>query len=173
VNETRHKGDKGYTDLLFGGRVKKSSPLIEAVGNLDELGSFLGMAKAMAASGAAKRILEEIQRDLYIMSSEIITPPEKRKKLDLRFKKERVEWLEGLCRPKKKWKGRCFFIPGENKISATFDVCRTVCRRAERSIVRISAPAKLNPGILGYINRLSTFLFVQARDMERRHRKFR
>ncbi len=172
-NRITHKGDKGHTDLLFGGRIKKSSPIIEAVGNLDELGSFMGLAKTMVALRKTKKILEEIQQDLYIISSEIITPPNKRMKLELRFRKVRIVWLEELCKPKKKWEGCCFFIPGDNEVSAIFDVCRTVCRRAERSLWRLSARKKVSPHILTYINRLSTFLFVQARDSEGRHRKFR
>ena len=172
-NKITHKGDKGHTDLLFGGRIKKSSLVIEAIGNLDELGSFMGLAKAMVTTAAAKKIVEKIQWDLYIISSEMITPAKNRGKLGLRFKKERVAWLERLCEPKRKWGGCCFFIPGENKISAMFDVCRTVCRRTERSIVKISARSKLNPHILEYINRLSTFLFVQARDAEKSHKTFR
>lgn len=173
MEKVKHKGDKGYTDMLFGPRIKKSSRIIEAIGELDELGSYLGLIKSMIKPLAAKKILEEIQWDLFIISSEIITPSRNLKKLELRFKKDRVGWLEKLCVPKKKWEGCCFFIPGENQISAMFDICRTVCRRAERSLVRLNERRRLEPHILAYINRLSTFLFVQARDSEKRHFKFR
>jgi ATP:cob(I)alamin adenosyltransferase len=173
MDKVKHKGDKGATDLLFGGRIKKSSLTVEAVGELDELGSFIGLAKTAVTSRATKRILGAIQRDLYIISSEIITPATKRRKLELRFEKERIAWLEKLCAPKKKWGGCCFFIPGENRVSATFDVCRTVCRRAERTLWKLHGRKKISPHILTYVNRLSTFLFIQARDSERRHKTFR
>jgi len=173
MKKIKHRGDAGYTDSLFGPRLKKSSPTIEAVGDIDELSSFLGLAKSILTSGRRKRILESIQADLYVISSEIITPAGKLNKLKLRFGKERVLWLEEQCRPKKPLKECCFFIPGRNKVSALFDVCRAVCRRAERSLVRLRERKKFNPHILTYVNRLSTYLFVQARENETEHKTFR
>ena len=173
MKKVKHKGDAGYTDSLFGRRLRKSSPTIEAIGDIDELSSFLGLAKSVQTSAGRKKILEDIQTDLYVISSEIITPAGKLNELELRFGNERVAWLEKKCRPKKSLKECCFFIPGQSKVSAILDVCRAVCRRAERSLVRLRKRRKFSSHILAYVNRLSTFLFIQARESEMRHKTFR
>lgn len=171
------KGDKGETDLLFGCRVKKDDLRIECLGDLDELNSFLGLAKATIAQSAFKKVIPFLQNDIYFISSEIATQPKNLNKLQIRLSRERLLWLEKQinklsCRVDSQ--SRCFFIPGENSSSAILDICRTICRRAERSAVALSRKEKIrNSLILAYLNRLSSLLFVLSRILEKKQKKFK
>ncbi len=168
------RGDRGKTSLLFGGRAGKDNPRIECLGDLDELNSFLGLSKAGLKSHALKNLLNNLQKDIYFICSEIAADAKNLKQLKRRFAKERLFRLEreiNKLAAKVKLKNYCFFIPGENFSSATLDVCRTICRRAERRVVSLNRKAKIkNPSILAYINRLSSFLFVLARLLEKTHK---
>ena len=169
------KGDKGYTSLYDGSRVEKSHPRVEACGALDELCSFLGLARALVKSGRVKKVLESVQRDLFVIGAEAATHSKYLKKLKKRIGPSYVKRLDGLIKHferEKRFEERCFCLPGENLIAASLDVARTVARRAERNIVRLKAMGILkNRYIIIYLNRLSDLLHLIARNLEAKSRK--
>ena len=176
MSVTTKRGDSGWTDMLFGGRVRKDHLRVHAVGTLDELNSLLGLAKATVRGKRLKRILHDVQWDLFIVGSELITPQRNLARLERRVDDLSVKRLERLVAEferKVKLEGCCFLIPGENKASALLDVCRTVARRAERLAVALRRrKAVPNPRILAYLNRLSDLLYMLARSEEPSHTKF-
>jgi ATP:cob(I)alamin adenosyltransferase len=160
------KGDKGFTDLLFKSRIGKDSPAMRAIGDLDELNSYLGLVKSKIKSRKEKEILERIQRTIYVIASEIAIRPEEKKKHGPLLKKEDADWaqsfvyeLEGKVKIEE-----YFYIPGENELSACLDITRAIARRAERSVVGLFRKEKLkNESILTYLNCISDILFILAR----------
>lgn len=145
--------------ILKGKKVRKDSLLLEVVGGLDELASFLGVARAQFKSPSSKKLLLVIQRDLNDVGA-VLTGYKKE------FSTRRVEFLE---RQVNKWKEELpplkgFILPGKEKNSAWLHLCRTVCRRVERRAVVLSKEQKVNSVILDYLNKLSTFLFLMARS---------
>ena len=176
MSVTTKRGDSGWTDMLFGGRVRKDHLRVHAVGTVDELTSLLGLAKATVRGRRLKGILHDVQRDLFIVSSELITPPRSLARLERRVDEQSVKRLERLTAEferKVKLEGCCFVIPGESKPSALLDVCRSVARRAERLAVALRRRRAIpNPRVLAYLNRLSDLLYMLARSEEPSHTKF-
>ncbi len=170
------KGDRGWTGLLFGHRVRKNSTRIEANGALDELNSFLGLAKSRIRRTWIKEIIHTCQRDIFIVSSEIAVLPREVSKLQLRVDAERVGWLEDqltAVEARVQVPGCCFLIAGESHSSALLDVCRCVARRAERLVVGLyRKKAVRNARLLQYLNRLSDLLWLLARAEEKKHTPF-
>lgn len=170
------KGDTGETSLFLQGRVKKDDLRIECLGELDELNSFLGLSKAAIKAKAIKRIIQIMQNDIYIISSEIAAPERYLNKLKIRLSKVRLLWLQTQINKfykKAMFKECCFFIPGENFASAALDICRTICRRAERRVVSLNRKIGIkNPLIIPFLNRLSSLLFVLARVTAKSSRFF-
>ena len=157
-------GDKGYTSIVGGKRVKKSSYLIEAIGNVDELNAFLGLV-VNYLKPTHKNIIFNIQNDLFDIGADIATPLNK-KKNNIRLRKNQTIYLEkeidkinSKLRPL-----NSFILPGGNEISGWLHLARTISRRCEISIVKLSEKNKINLEILKYINRVSDFLFVLARQ---------
>jgi cob(I)alamin adenosyltransferase len=176
MSVTTKRGDSGWTDLLFGGRVRKDDLRVHAVGTLDELCSLLGLAKASIRSKKTGQVIHAIQRDLFIVGSELITLPRNLKRLELRVGDADVKRLEALTAAlerKVKLTECCFLIPGESATSALLDVCRTVARRAERLVVALRRrKAVPNRSVPVYLNRLSDLLYMMARTQERSHTEF-
>jgi cob(I)alamin adenosyltransferase len=172
---TTKKGDKGMTSLLWGTRVSKDDIRVEIYGSLDELCSFLGLARSLIAEKKTKKLIESIQEDLFVIGSEIASEPKFINRLEKRIDAEDVKRLEAILEElekKKTFEACCFYIPGRNFVSSTLDVCRTITRRAERKVVTFKRAGKLkNPQILIYLNRLSDLLFLLARAFEERHKK--
>lgn len=165
-------GDQGQTALVGGKRVAKDTPRIEAYGTLDELNSVLGIARAfnldLAPSQArdeVEAILRRLQNELFDLGSELATPPEAAYEGMFRVNEEHVKALEKridqLQRDLEPLKS--FVLPGGGKVSAFLHLARTVCRRAERLVLRLSREEKVGPWPLRYLNRLSDLLFVLAR----------
>jgi cob(I)alamin adenosyltransferase len=156
-------GDSGTTDLIGGKRVPKDHPLIECLGTIDELNSFLGAAKAalgaedQRAGGGDKTfdIIEGIQKDLFVLAGILAgsasPAPDERRLGAL------IGDLEAGQQP-----FRSFAVPGANVVSAQLHIARSVCRRAERSLVSLSRSEGIPPGVLPYFNRLSDLLFLRA-----------
>ena len=165
------KGDKGRTSLLFGGRVSKHHSRIECLGDLDELNSFLGLAKSTIKSQTVKPIINNLQKDIYIICSEIAIPTGNSKQPKASIKPVNLNWLEAQINKlaaKVRFGKDCFFIPGANYSCALLDVCRTISRRAERRVVLLDCQSKIkNKLIIAYLNRLSSLLFVLARLLEK------
>ncbi|HWP24672.1 MAG TPA: cob(I)yrinic acid a,c-diamide adenosyltransferase [Candidatus Binatia bacterium] len=166
-------GDGGETSLVGGKRVPKDSPRIEAYGTVDELNSVVGLARVFneenLEAGAAHRFLDEvlcqIQDELFDLGSELATPPEYFKEGMYRVGEEEIQRIEG-------WIDQCqkeleplksFVLPGGGRIGAYLHQCRTVCRRAERDILRLSREEEINSKVIPYVNRLSDLFFVLSR----------
>ena len=165
------KGDRGFTDLPFRKNISKDSPAIRAVGNLDELNCYLGLVKCRMRSKKERAVIENIQHLIIVLSSEIIVPLEKKKKLGTLIKKEDAEWakqtVKNLENTAKLDSG--FHLPGGSMISAQLDIARAIARRAERNIVSLVRKNKdSNESILAFINCVSDILFIMARKRSRK-----
>jgi cob(I)alamin adenosyltransferase len=157
-------GDGGETDLLGGRRVPKHDPRIEAIGLIDEATSLLGLARAAAGEARTRRLVQQIQQDLYDVMAELAFPPDHPQ--GRRIRAEHVAWLD-----------RCservqapfltlnrFILPGACPGSAALDVSRAAVRTAERQLSRLGAAGDLpNATSLAYLNRLSLLLYYLAR----------
>ncbi|MCS7024290.1 MAG: cob(I)yrinic acid a,c-diamide adenosyltransferase [Bryobacteraceae bacterium] len=162
------RGDGGQTGLAGGIRVSKSSLRVESYGGIDELNSALGLARALCGDEELKRRTKEIQRDLFRVGSALATPPESRKPQVI-ISQEMVDALTAQVHELEAIEGLLsdWSLPGEDVESAAFDLARTICRRAERNIVRLAeAGEAVQSSILAYINRLSDLLWLFARKVE-------
>lgn len=160
-------GDKGETGLFGGTRVSKNSERIEAYGTIDELNSFIGLAITESFDKEVKKLLEKIQNELFTLGSDLATPDiEKNKKLKIVRVPENfyidaeqaIDYFEEKLEPLKN-----FILPGGSKSTALLHVCRSICRRAERRVVKLSSTEQISENILVYLNRLSDLFFVLAR----------
>ncbi len=157
-------GDDGTTDLL-GARVAKDDPRIDALGSLDEATSSIGLARSLATNERVREDLVAVQRDLYQIMAALAFTPELRPAA-YEFPQDRVDWLgaETDAMAASVELPREFILPGESTPGAALDVARSVTRRGERQVVALShAGHEVNPTILGYLNRLSSLLFIAAR----------
>ena len=162
------RGDAGQTHLAGGQRIGKDSRRIEAYGTVDELNSWMGLARATAAeSGLAEltAILIRVQHELFNLGSLLATLPEDLHPRQARVTEEDVKRLEeeidrmnAAVDPL-----RSFVLPGGSRLNAELHVARTVCRRAERECVALSREEPVPPEAMKYLNRLSDALFVWSR----------
>ncbi len=163
-------GDGGETSLFGKGRVRKTDPRIDALGDLDETQAVLGLARSLAPRTSLGRELLELQRGLYLVMAEVATPREDLGRLKERLDREAVARLDRVLETLKEStpiEGR-FVIPGENRIAASLDHARTVARRAERRVVECVDEGYVSgEHLLPWLNRLSDLLFVLARASER------
>jgi len=162
-------GDAGQTSLIGGDRVPKHEPRIECYGTVDELNAVLGLVRTALGESAAGAhllpIIARIQNELFNLGAELATPdPEFRKQLPC-VQRANIDQLEAdidalndSLPPL-----RSFVLPGGGWASSYFHLARTVCRRAERVVVQVSAQHDLGPLALPYLNRLSDALFVFGR----------
>ena len=166
-------GDKGETGLVGGKRVPKDSQRIEAYGTIDELNSVVGLARTFndekinvsEAHRFLDVILRQIQDELFDLRSELATPPDFFQEGMYRVGEREVKKIEQLideCQ-KELEPLKSFVLPGGGKIGAYLHQCRTVCRRAEREILRLSRVEELSEWPLKYVNRLSDLFFVLSR----------
>jgi cob(I)alamin adenosyltransferase len=166
-------GDKGETGLVGGKRVAKDSPRIEAYGTIDELNSVVGLARAFndekINAGDAHRfldvVLRQIQDELFDLGSELATPADFFQEGMYRVGEHEVKRIEQLIDECQKDLEplKSFVLPGGGKIGAYLHQCRTVCRRAEREILRLSRVEEMSEWPLRYANRLSDLFFVLSR----------
>ncbi|MHB8632190.1 MAG: cob(I)yrinic acid a,c-diamide adenosyltransferase [Candidatus Limnocylindria bacterium] len=165
---TTKTGDRGETSLFGPGRIRKTDPRIEALGDLDETQSVIGLARAIAPASVSA-ILLELQRALYVAMSEVGTPASDRARLPQRIDATAVAALEehaAAVRATADIAAR-FVIPGEDELSARIDHARTVCRRAERRLVALADGGQIDgEQLLPWVNRLSDVLFVLSRAVE-------
>lgn len=162
------RGDEGETSLAGGVRVSKASIRVETYGTIDELNSTMGFARSICDDEDIAALTKTIQQDLFKIGSSLATPPESPKPqviiepglVDrLTAEVHRIEAIEGVLGD---WS-----IAGEHSAAAAYDVARTVCRRAERALVRLQeAGTVVQPGILAYVNRLSDLLWLLGRKLE-------
>ena len=154
-------GDRGETTLFGGKKVKKSAQRVASYGSLDELNSALGVASSFQQDKKIGQIIESIQNELFNLGAEIANPS----KGEFNASEEKITQLEAWIDQfdAKLPKLANFILPGGSKASAFLHQSRTVCRRAEREVVRLAEKEAVNPNIVKYINRLSDLLFVLAR----------
>ena len=165
---TTRTGDGGDTSLYGPGRIRKTDPRIEALGDLDETQSAIGLARSNA-SGSIAETLIELQRALYVAMSEVGTPATERARLPKRIDATAVAELEehaAAIRATVDIAAR-FVLPGEDELSARLDLARAVCRRAERRLVVLADGGQIDGEyLLPWVNRLSDVLFVLSRAVE-------
>jgi cob(I)alamin adenosyltransferase len=156
------KGDNGNTYTLSGHKLPKDDLRLEVAGTMDELGSFLGMAKSLVRDKGGKDILERVQNDLFIVGSRISGSESKNSGKTMLSKY--VKYLDDeIKKLEEKYLFRGFVLAGNNLLCATLHVCRTVARRLERRVVALKNKEQFkNKNILVYLNRLSDLLFLLA-----------
>ena len=161
-------GDNGYTSIIGGKRVKKSSYIIEAIGNIDELNAILGICVNYLDLNH-KKIIQNIQNDLFDLGADLATPLS-RKKNAIRLSNNQTGYLEKeIDKINAELKPlTSFILPGGEKVSGLLHLARTISRRCEISIVKLSEKTTINLEILKYINRLSDLLFVLARQTNKK-----
>jgi cob(I)alamin adenosyltransferase len=161
-------GDEGDTGLFGGGRVPKDHPRVAAYGDVDELSSALGVVRATSPTEFFDGLFESVQRDLFAIGGHLATPDpekvaralEKAELSDMRVAElERViDMADGELPPL-----RAFVLPAGTPKAAALHLARTVCRRAERSVVHLAHAEQVPALFLVYLNRLSDLLFTLAR----------
>ncbi len=160
-------GDKGSTSLIGGVRVSKHHVRIESYGTVDELNSQLGLVNDLSADAEVTEWIREVQDRLFTLGAELATAPDKDVKMKLPDLHDTdVTWLEGRIDFMNETlpEMRSFIIPGGNAGASACHVARCICRRAERICVGMVEDGETIPGLaVGYLNRLSDFLFVLAR----------
>ena len=166
-------GDSGETSLLYGGRVSKNNEHTEAYGITDEAVSAMGLARALSQDEDVKKLLRDLQRELFIVAAELATDPDKYELFHKHFTpiteqmvinlEQAIDSLEQKCEMPK-----VFILPGGSPASSAIDLARSIIRTSERRVVRLAEIDKLtNPLIVTYLNRLGDLLFVLARYQDR------
>jgi len=161
-------GDRGKTSLIGGRKVSKHDLQVEAYGSIDELNSFMGLLKDYSKNDEINQVLFKVQLKLFTIGSILAqenTSPNSTilEKLNISAKDTDFIELQIDKLEKKLPKLSKFIIPGGHKLVSYCHVSRSICRRAERKITKLSDSVKLDSNILPYINRLSDFLFVLSR----------
>ena len=167
------RGDTGQTQLAGGQVLSKDDLRIESYGTVDELNAFIGAARTTAEElGMRERrllefaaILRRVQHELFNLGSILATLPEDVHPKQARVTRAEVEQLEReIDRANEEPQPlRSFVLPGGSRLDAELHICRTVCRRAERLLVRLAAGQQVAPEAIQYLNRLSDALFVWSR----------
>jgi cob(I)alamin adenosyltransferase len=168
VSIATKKGDGGQTSLVGGMRLSKADLRVEAYGTIDELNAALGFARSITKNSEVSSWSLDIQKSLFRVGSALATPSEAQKgapsvtEEDVNHLTNLVYSIEGKEGILSDWS-----IPGGSTEAAAFEVARTVCRRAERSIVRLVEDGTGIPAqVLAYINRLSDVLWLFGRLLE-------
>jgi cob(I)alamin adenosyltransferase len=160
---TTRTGDAGQTGLGDGTRVSKDSRRVQALGDLDELNSAIGLVLAEDVPPQLREALSQVQQDLFDLGGELSIPghaivaPGQVKFLD-----QHIEAWNAELSPLKE-----FILPGGTRAAAAAHLARTICRRAERSVVSLGQKEKINDHARHYLNRLSDLLFVAGRHLNR------
>lgn len=159
-------GDEGETGLFGGGRVRKSNARVAAYGDVDELNAVLGWTLVRADDPEVRQRLTAVQGDLLAIGAHLATPPGARSAshlppLPTGRAAEFEAWMDAAEDELEPL--RSFILPGGSAVGAALHVARTVCRRAERTVVGLAETEDVAPEILVYLNRLSDLLFELAR----------
>jgi len=160
---TTRTGDAGETGLGDGARVPKDSPRIQALGDIDELNSALGLVLAEEVPAAVREALGEAQHDLFDLGGELSIPGHQllRGEQVERLEQQLEAWNADLPALKE------FILPGGSRAAAAAHLARTICRRAERSVVTLAKTESVGEHGRRYLNRLSDLLFVAGRVLNR------
>lgn len=161
-------GDGGDTQLAGGHRISKSSDHIAAIGDVDELNAWIGLCESIIKKGGISSITRHfstIQQQLFNLGAELAVTVEDRRpdtpsirKADIVVLEQQMDDMNKQLPPL-----QSFILPGGHTDLAQIHICRTVCRRAERQVIKLSHQITINPLLFQYLNRLSDWLFVFAR----------
>ena len=161
-------GDRGETSLFGGARVAKSDPRIEAYGTVDELSSFIGVARASWPSSSVDDQLHQAQIDLFEIGAHLASPGTSRfpgvETSRIEELEHAIDAMESELAPL-----TSFILPAGSQAAAHLHVARTVCRRAERLVVALQDESDATKSTIAYLNRLSDYLFVAARFANAKH----
>src|SRR3954465_10393349 len=160
---TTRTGDGGDTGLGDGSRVSKTAARVQALGDLDELNSAIGLVLAEEPPVEVSEALSAVQHDLFDLGGEVSIPGHSI------LGGQQVERLEETI---ERWNAELpalkeFILPGGTRAAAAAHLARTVCRRAERSLVQLKEKEKVSDAALRYLNRLSDLLFIAGRRLNR------
>lgn len=159
-------GDNGETSLIGGRRVSKSSLRLEAYGTVDELNSALGLLINSLKMPEDITFVENIQRCLFGVGAILASDPDEKnisQQLDnscLKTMEQEIDHVENLLPHL-----HSFILPGGVRAACIAQICRTICRRAERRIISLAKESTIDPILLCYVNRLSDYLFILARKL--------
>lgn len=158
-------GDKGKTSLLGGTRVSKNHDRINAYGTIDELNSFLGLVSDLDTNQQRVNLIRNIQSRLFTIGASLAAENERAKDFKPDLEKEDIGILEEAIDSMNESLPvmKNFIIPGGHQLVSSTHIARTVCRRAERLIIKLSEVEDVEEIIIRYLNRLSDYLFVLAR----------
>ena len=162
-------GDDGMTSLIGGNRVAKNHPRVEAYGTLDELNAHLGLLVASVEEPKTIAFIEEIENNILTIGCELAC--EERQIPTIAQEKiitleKAIDQLEASLPPMHN-----FILPASNEAAARANLCRTICRRAERSIVALKEHCVVPQESMVYINRLSDYLFLLQRELNKGEEK--
>jgi cob(I)alamin adenosyltransferase len=161
-------GDEGETGLFGGGRVSKHHPRVGAYGDVDELNAAIGLARSVPPTDLMDELLDGIQRDLFAIGGHLATPDPERVAKALEkasLGEERVRVMEESidAADRELTALSAFILPGGSMKASAFHLARTICRRAERSVVGLAQEEMVPALFVVYLNRLSDLLFTLAR----------
>ena len=161
-------GDTGQTSLVGGRRISKGDARVDAYGTVDELIAQIALARALSGHAEAASIAKALQRDLFAVAEALARdddPPQamdEARVSDITSHVHRIETQDGILID--------WAIAGDDAGGASFEVARTMCRRAERLVVRlVDGGASIDPSVIVYLNRLSDLLWLLGRLIERDH----
>ena len=168
-------GDKGETSLMYGYRVSKGDPRVDAYGCIDELTAALGLARSVSTDKFISDEILAVQKDLIVLMGELATAQNDRERyvkdgfqLTTAAMVDRVTAVIVDLEKDKSLYPKDWVIPGATSVSAALDFARVTCRRAERHIAGLStSDTEFNIEILRYLNRLSDLLWILARYVEK------
>jgi len=163
-------GDAGETQLFGGARVPKSHLRIEAIGAVDEAIAAIAVAETHGLHSEEKEMLDDVMNRLFALNAMLATPGDAPENIRAVTQEDvdRVEkWIDALSARQEPL--RQFVLPGGTPLAAELHLARTVVRRAERRIVQLHAIEEQQESVMKYVNRLSDYLFVLAREANREH----
>ena len=162
-------GDRGETSLFSGERVSKDNPLVEAYGTVDELNSNIGMARALHDKrDKLAEILAALQHELLEVGAHLAYGKPGAQRIRLEQVEQMERWIDELQEQLEPLGG--FILPGGHPVAAQLHIARTVCRRAERLVIRaMEGRPYIDELAMKYVNRLSDLLFILAREANRAH----
>lgn len=163
------KGDTGTTQLIGGTRVAKNNVRIESYGTVDELNSFMGLVRDHVKAEETRTLLKGIQDRLFTIGSSLASDPVKSKMVIPVLKEEDITQLENEMDKMNETlpELKSFLLPGGHPANSICHIARTICRRAERTVVNLSEHDAIDPLVIKYLNRLSDYLFVLSRKLSK------